>query len=183
MLNLIKRSLPNTVRVGGRDFSIYTDYRIWMRFEIEVSHMKRTEHIDISYLFKNEMPGSCNLTELFSFCRPKSVLPRSTGRGSDNTIILDYEIDADLIYSAFMEQYGIDLIDIEELHWHKFLALLNGLSGSTKLREVMGYRSYKKDNRKNFDLYEELRGAWEIYPSVSEEEQAELDTFNKAFGG
>ena len=147
-----------------------------------MGRMKRTEHIDVSYLFKNEMPGRCKFAELFSFSRPENVLPRSTSSGSNN-IILDYEIDADLIYSAFMEQYGIDLIDIEELHWHKFLALLNGLSGSTKLREVMGYRSYKKDNRKNVDIYEELRGAWEIYPSVSEEEQAELEEFNAAFGG
>ncbi|MFT3982281.1 MAG: Gp15 family bacteriophage protein [Lachnospiraceae bacterium] len=182
MLSLIKKSLPNTVRVGGGDFSIYTDFRVWMRFEMEVGRMKRTDHINISYLFKNEMPTSCNIVELFSFSRPESVLPRSTGKSSNN-IILDYEIDANLIYSAFMEQYWIDLIDIEELHWHKFLALLNGLSGSTRLREVMGYRSYKKDNRRNIDIYEELRGVWEIHPPVSEEEQAELEEFNAAFGG
>ena len=182
MMNLTKKGLPNVVMIGGSPFSIYTDFRLWLRFEIEVSKMKRGEQIDISYLFKNDRPDYCDLRELFVFSRPQNELPRSIG-GHSNVIILDYELDADLIYSAFLDQYGIDLVDIEELHWHKFLALLNGLNDSTKLREVMGYRCYKKETRKDYDAYAELRSAWEIIPPISEEEQAELDEFNKLFGG
>ena len=182
MMNLTKKSLPNTVCVGGRDFSIYTDFRLWLRFEIEVSKMKRGEQIDIAYLFKNDRPDYCDLRELFVFSRPQNELPRSIG-GHSNVIVLDYEIDADLIYSAFLGQYGIDLIDVEELHCHKFLALLGGLNDSTKLREVMGYRCYKKETRKDYDAYAELRSAWEIIPPISEEEQAELEEFNRMFGG
>jgi hypothetical protein len=182
MMNLTKKSLPNTVCVGGRDFSIYTDFRLWMRFEIAVYKMKKDRNIEIGYLFKNEHPQYCNINDLFVFSRPKHELPRSIG-GSSDVIVLDYELDADLIYSAFLGQYGIDLIDVEELHWHKFLALLGGLNESTRLREVMGYRSYKKDNRKDRDIYEELKAAWEIEPLMSDEEIAELDEFSKAFGG
>ena len=39
----------------------------------------------------------------------------------------DYEQDAAEIYSAFRQVYGIDLIDIEKLHWWRFLPLLEGL--------------------------------------------------------
>lgn len=182
MMNLTKKGLPNVVMIGGSPFSIYTDFRLWLRFEIEVRKMKRGEQIDISYLFKNDRPDYCDLRELFVFSRPQNELPRSTG-GSSDVIVLDYELDADLIYSAFLGQYGIDLIDVEELHWYKFLALLGGLNESTKLREVMGYRCYKKETRKDYDAYAELRSAWEIIPPISEEEQAELDEFNKLFGG
>ena len=182
MMNLTKKGLPNVVMIGGSPFSIYTDFRLWLRFEIEVGKMKRGEQIDISYLFKNDRPDYCDLRELFAFSRPQNELPRSIGGHSD-VIVLDYEIDSDLIYSAFLGQYGIDLIDVEELHWHKFLALLGGLNESTKLREVMGYRCYKKETRKDYDAYAELRSAWEIIPPISEEEQAELDEFNKLFGG
>lgn len=108
MMDLTKRSLPNTVSVGGRDFSIYTDFRLWMRFEIAVGKMKRGDNIDVSYLFKNDMPSYCDLRELFSFSRPESPLPRPISHS--NVIALDYELDADLIYSAFLGQYGIDLI-------------------------------------------------------------------------
>ena len=32
MIDLTEKSLPNTIQVQGRDFSIHTDFRIWMRF-------------------------------------------------------------------------------------------------------------------------------------------------------
>lgn len=180
MMNLTKRALPNTVVVGGRAYSVYTDFRLWMRFEIAVSRLRHGDVIDVSYLFKNEMPTYCDLAGLFAFSRPESPLPRPISHR--NVVVLDYEIDSDLIYAAFLGQYGIDLCEVEELHWHKFLALLGGLNESTKLREVMGYRCYEKSNDKK-DPYEELRRAWEIEAPMSEEERAELDEFNKIFGG
>ena len=179
MIDLTKKALPNTVMVGGKAYSIYTDFRLWMRFEIAVSKLKFGEKIDISYLFKNDRPDYCDLRELFVFSRPKSLLPRQISHS--NVIAIDYEIDSDLIYSAFLGQYGIDLCEVEELHWHKFLALIRGLNESTKLREVMGYRCYEKSTDKNKDVYEELRRAWEIEPPISFEEQAELDEFSNLF--
>lgn len=180
MIDLTQKALPNTVMVGGRAYSIYTDFRLWMRFEIAVNKLRKGETIDISYLFKNDMPVYCNLTELFIFSRPQSPLPRSISHS--DMIILDYELDANLIYAAFLGQYGIDLCEVKELHWHKFLALLGGVNESTKLHEVMGYRCYEKSNDKK-DPYEELRRAWEIEPPMSEEETMALDEFNKMFGG
>lgn len=179
MMDLTKKALPNTVMVGGRAYSVYTDFRVWMKFEISVGKLKRGEKIDISYLFKNDMPAYCDLRELFVFSRPASPLPRQVSH--NNVIVLDYELDSNLIYSAFLGQYGIDLCEVEELHWHKFLALLGGLNESTKLREVMGYRCYKKSTDKDKDIYEELRRAWEIETPISAEEQAELDEFSNLF--
>lgn len=175
-----KKGLPNVVEINGSPYSIYTDFRLWMRFEIEVTKLKRGENLDVSYLFKNDMPLYCDLTQLFVFSRPQNPLPRRMGGSS--AIVLDYELDADLIYAAFLGQYGIDLCDIEELHWHKFLALLGGLNESTKLREVMGYRCYEKTDNKQKDVYEELRRAWEI-ERISYEEQAEIDNFIRLFDG
>ena len=178
MMDLTGRALPNTVVVDGKAYSIYTDFRLWMRFENEVSHMKKGDYIEVGYLFKNDMPLYCPLENLLAFSRPENPLPRQLGQS--DVIVLDYELDADLIYAAFLGQYGIDLIDIEELHWHKFLALLKGVNDSTRLREVMGYRCYEKQDRTIKDPYVELRAAWEI-KRISEEEQAELDNFSSTF--
>lgn len=177
MIDLTKKALPNTVEVGGKAYSIYTDFRIWLRFEIEVGKLKSGETMDISYLFKNEKPIYCNLRELFVFSRPKEELPRKI-KDSD-VVVLDYELDADYIYSAFMSQYGIDLLEIEELHWHKFLALFKGLKDDEMICKIMSYRCYEKSDGKQ-DVYEELRRSWEI-ERISEEEQEELDKFSKYF--
>lgn len=109
-----------------------------MRFEIDVSKLKHGETLDVSYLFKNEMPVYCDLRELFQFSCPESVLPRPIHQS--NVIVLDYEIDAELIYAAFFGQYGIDLFEVNEFA----LALLKGVNDSTVLAKVMGYRSYEK---------------------------------------
>ncbi len=177
MMDLTKKSLPNTVSVGGRDFSIYTDFRLWLRFEIEVSRMRRSDRIDVGYLFINEKPLHCNLEELFAFSRPKEELPRKT-RHSD-VIVLDYMLDADYIYSAFMSQYGIDLLEIKELHWHKFLALFKGLKDDEMICKIMSYRCYEKTDGKK-DIHEELRRMWEI-EYLTEEQQMELDKFSNCF--
>jgi hypothetical protein len=55
----------------------------------------------------------------------------------------DYEQDAAEIYSAFRQVYGIDLMDVEKLHWWRFLPMLEGLfccenalSNKIRLRHV-----------------------------------------------
>lgn len=178
MVDLTKKSLPNTVRVCGSDFSIYTDFRLWMRFEIEVSKLKRGDKIDVSYLFKNETPARCSINDLFLFSRPENPLPRDVNH--KNVIVLDYELDSDLIYSAFLGQYGIDLFEVEGLHWHKFLALMRGINESTKLREVMQYRCYEGTKDTDRDIYAELRRAWEIDRKTQEEIEEERE-FSRYF--
>lgn len=177
MIDLTTKTLPNTLRVAGRDYSIYTDFRVWIRFfnELHSGALK-----DLSYLFKNECPVYVRPEELRVFAAPKNSLPRKTYGTDDGAVVIDYEIDGDLIVAAFWQQYGIDLTTVD-MHWHIFLALLHGLTG-TKLDTVMSYRAYRKDSRKNVDHYEEMKNAWRI-DRITPEEQVMLDDFNAAFQG
>lgn len=180
MISLVKRdSLPNVISTGGREFPVFTDFRVWMQFEISLTEMGPNDLIPVDYLFPGEKPRYCRIEDLLEFSRPKNVLPRPVFGNSD-VIVIDYELDADLIYSAFLGQYGIDLVDVEHLHWHKFLALLAGLNDSTRLREVMGYRCYEKSTEKEDMWRLKLRRAWEI-ERVSPEEKAELEEFSNLF--
>lgn len=180
MVNLTERnSLPNTVLTGGREFPVFTDFRVWMKFEISITKMGVGDLIPVDYLFSCDKPRYCRIEDLLTFSRPQNVLPRSVFGRSD-VIVVDYELDSDLIYSAFLGQYGIDLIDVEHLHWHKFLALLAGVNDSTRLREVMGYRCYEKSTEKEDVWRLKLRRAWEI-ERTSPEEKAELEEFSNLF--
>ena len=177
MIDLTKKGgLPNVVMIDGNPYSIYTDFRVWIRFEIEISKLRRDEAMDVSYLFMNDRPQYCPISELLVFSRPQSELPRSTKHSS--VIALDYELDADYIYAAFMSQYGIDLCEIEYLHWHKFLALFKGLKNEM-ICDIMQYRCYEKSDGKH-DIYAELREMWAI-DRVTPQEQAERDKFNSYF--
>ncbi|MBQ7067052.1 MAG: hypothetical protein IJN92_09575 [Lachnospiraceae bacterium] len=177
MMDLTKKALPNVIEIDGRAYSIYTDFRLWMRFEIEVGKLKKGQKMDVSYLFKNEIPDRVSLENLLTFSRPYSPLPRSTGGSGE--IVFDYELDADYIYAAFLGQYGIDLMEIEELHWYKFLALFKGLNGSSKLAEIMSYRCYTKTKDVS-DQYEKLKYAWRI-ERVEPEDEEEIQKFSDLF--
>lgn len=179
MIDLTNKGLPNVIVINGKPFSIFTDFRLWMRFEISITHASKEEPIDIGYLFMNERPIMCDVSDLYQFSRPEQVLPRQIGHESD-AIVLDFEIDSDLIYAAFKGQYNIDLVDIDELHWWKFLALLRGLNESTVLHQVMQYRVYEPNTDKKSDPYQRLRDMWEI-ERITPEEQAEIDAINKMF--
>lgn len=55
--------------------------------------------------------------------------------------IYSFEYDAELIYSAFKDQYRVDLNEIEYLHWFKFKALFDGLKDDNKICQYMSYRA------------------------------------------
>lgn len=179
MIDLTSNALPDTIICKGREFRVYTDFRVWLKFEISLTKMRRDDLLSVGYLFPDDMPRYCDLNSLLEFSRPRNELPRPVFGNSD-VVVVDYELDADLIYSAFLGQYGIDLVDVEYLHWHKFLALLSGLNDSTRLREVMGYRCYEPSTEKEEVWRAKLRRAWEI-DRMSMEEKEELDEFSKLF--
>lgn len=98
--------------------------------------------IDIKYLFENDIPAFSEADDysgILEFAFPQNVVPHYEHDNGED--VLFYDIDGDYIYAAFMQAYHIDLISTD-MHWHKFLALMNGLPDSTRLSAIMGYRAY-----------------------------------------
>ncbi|WP_165442998.1 Gp15 family bacteriophage protein [Senegalia massiliensis] len=56
--------------------------------------------------------------------------------------IYSFEHDDEYIYSAFLDQYGIDLKDIKHLHWWKFKSPFKGLKEDNLICKIMRYRIY-----------------------------------------
>ena len=76
-------------------------------------------------------------------------------------------LDDKYIYSAFKEQYNIDLNSIKYLHWWKFKALLKSLKEDTEFVKIKGYRAYEgKDKNMN-----ELKEYWELPKPSNEKER------------
>lgn len=59
----------------------------------------------------------------------------------DGPQLVSFLFDAKYIYAAFMQAYGIDLIEQQgSLHWAKFSALLNALPDNTLMRQIIDIR-------------------------------------------
>lgn len=82
--------------------------------------------------------------------------------------IVDFSQDAALIYAAFYQAYGIDLIEQRgKLHWKKFVALFGGLPSDTRLSDVMRIRQTPipaptKHNRQEIDRLVRLKTAYAL---------------------
>lgn len=183
MFTLRKYDLPDSVEVDGKSFLIKTDFRWWLSFCLALKEKTIETYDDADFLYREKIPKNREkgYQELLKFFRPERKLPRATGRSSGRTI-LDYEIDAPYIYAAFLEQYGIDLLDRKTvLHWWKFNALLDGLHG-TRLNEIQGFRSYDESDKSTTEqIHRELLQMWGLDSELTEQEQKDLEEFNKVF--
>lgn len=79
--------------------------------------------------------------ELLSLIFQKFVNGKErTGKAAKQPLF-DFEEDGEYIYASFMKDYGIDLLECRgKLSFRRFLALFSGLSGHTKMKEVMRVR-------------------------------------------
>lgn len=183
MIDLKKAGLPEAVEVEGSLYYIQTSFKYWLRF-LELLENKDVTPNDFDFMYRNSKPSNRQdgLLALMQFCNPPEVLPRFKESDGDGKIV-DYIIDADYIYAAFMEQYCIDLIT-SNMHWYKFQALFRGLH-DTKLNEIIGYRLYKHTSGKK-DSYvrrmEKLRSAWQLPTDIDENDEDLKDFENKLRG-
>ena len=103
----------------------------------------------------------------------------SNGNGNKRQIY-SFEYDADYIYSAFLDQYGIDLNEIEYLHWFKFKSMFEALKSDNKICEIMGYRSInvsKIKDKEEQKRYKKLQKEWAL-PDNRTQEEKERDFAN-----
>lgn len=144
MIDLRNKSLPDTITVNGKDFLIKTDFRLWLKF----STMIEEERPLADYLFLLEdVEGNIPLENFFPQLMQFYTNPNSTPKNINSTStdrILDYIEDGEYIIASFMQDYGIDLTEVD-MHWHKFKALFAGLRDDTKIKQIMSMRSYRKN--------------------------------------
>lgn len=92
--------------------------------------------------------------------------------------LFDFEDDGEYIYASFLADYGIDLIDQRgKLSWSRFLALFEGLTSKTKIKEVMRIRDMDlpKPNGKNQKEIHELMQLKAYYALGYREENAKTE--------
>lgn len=158
MANVILDNLPNTISIGNDEYQINTDFKNWLEFHRLLTKREPTGE-DVINAFSWVLPVLPNheadvvIDELIKFM----TLEKEEEKDDDEPMlmrdlmeesiekpyeppVLDYDFDADYIYSAFLQQYGINLRE-SNMHWFEFKALFKGLTDNVKLTKIIGYRA------------------------------------------
>ena len=187
--NLLLDRLPQHTNSG---LKLRTDFRESIKFELLMQDTKLDEQTKVTQalkLYYYDVSKIQNLKEavedmlwFYSCGRKQQKVDENKSEEKNNKQIYSYEFDDEYIYSAFMEQYKIDLNSIKYLHWWKFKALLNSLNEDTQFVKIMGYRSIDLSKIKDKDMkanYKNLKKQYAL-PDMRTTEQKEVD-FGKAF--
>lgn len=161
-------NLQNTIKINGNEYVIDTDFRIWLKFQKLIQQLKDNEESFyklLSFFLEINLDFQINhLDETFKqvleFFAYENNTNKSSGISTEK--VFDFEKDEKYIYSAFLQEYNIDLYDIDYLHWHKFKSLLQSLSDNCQLTKIIQYRSIdiSKMDKEQKKFYQKMK---EIY--------------------
>lgn len=178
-MSMITDSLPESLLILGQEYAIKSDFKIWLRISELMSDGELTAQkaAMIFNLVFDKPPSdiSAGLQAVFDFythdmqCEKKEKI--STAKNC-----FDFDYDAELIYSAFMQQYNIDLCNAD-MHWWKFKSLLNGLSENTHFVQAIQYRTMDISQIKDKEMrkhYKKMKSLYKL-PDKRSEEQKEQE--------
>ncbi len=175
-MNILIDALPDFVLVEGRKYGVNTDFRIWIEFD----RTMRLENVGI----KDKILMASRLCFDKERCRVLPQNAKETMEGllsfflcgkeaqKDNKkdVTRDkkerafcFSLDSDYIYSAFLTQYGIDLLSIPYMHWFVFSALFRGLEEERRIMKIINWRLLDTDGVQNKDKKEYFKKIKEFY--------------------
>ena len=184
MINLLLDNIDEVVNERIKiDFD--TNFRIGIAFEIMMQNPKYSMQAKTYQALKLFYPEMNKIKDTkkaiddiiwFYSCGKTEEKTSQKNKKGKNKQIYSYEFDNDLIYSAFKNQYNVDLEEIEYLHWWKFKAMFNGLKSDNRIVEIMGYRAMDLSKIKDKDMkkhYKQLQEEYKLPDMRSEEEKEE----------
>ena len=187
-MNILIDLLPSSVKIDGTEYEINSDFRTSVLFSLlmEDDNLSEEEKVlQALNLYYPVVPGDSEkaiekIKWFYSCGKLDNPIGNNKARASSKKVF-DFEVDANYIYSAFMSQYRIDLQDIEELHWWKFKALLEGLKEDNKLSKIIEYRSVdlsKIKDKEQRKFYKDMQKQYSLNKE-SKEELKLLEEWNK----
>ncbi|MBW5458494.1 MAG: bacteriophage Gp15 family protein [Clostridium botulinum] len=185
-MNILIDLLPTSVTIENQDYEINSDFRTSVLFELLMQDNQISEEDKIVYaleLYYPVLPKNINeaIEQLLWFyrCGKDTTNSKGTGKGNNITQIYSFDYDDDYIYSAFLDQYEIDLQDIEYLHWWKFKAMFKSLKEGNEIVKIMRYRSMDLSKIKDKEEKNYYRKMQELYKiPINKDEKDKLEEIN-----
>lgn len=157
-MNILTDPLPETVKIGGVEVPICTDFRVCLRVMLAFEDPELTNYEKQAVLLSNLYPWA---PPDMGKAIEQAIVFLNGGEEraeSDAPRLFSFSKDANLIFAAFQQTHSIDLT-IAELHWWKFLALFMDLGSETAFCNLVALRKRVKDGTAT---KEEKQAAWEM---------------------
>lgn len=190
-MNLLIDIVPTNVEIDNKKYKINTDFRTSILFELLIQDNSLEQKEKLMKALKLYYPVvPKNIDEAiekilwFYKCGKDFQFGDSKSKGSNRTnreLEYSFEYDDEYIYAAFLDQYNIDLQDIDYLHWWKFRAMFKSLKEDNLIVKMMGYRSVNlseitdKEQRKQIKKMKELYKLPKIVDKESEEYRLSIE--------
>ena len=189
-MNILIDLLPKEVTIDNKEYKINSDFRTSILFELlmQDSSIREEDKVLMALqLYYPQIPMNINgaIEKMIWFYRCGKDISKSKGNGKGKSVtqIYSFEYDDDYIYAAFMDQYNIDLQDIDYLHWWKFKAMFKGLKEDNEIVKIMGYRSIdvsKIKDKEQKAYYKKMKDLYKIPTQISKDEEEKLKEIEKA---
>lgn len=172
-MNIITDALPESVELENKIYPIKTDFKVWLKFYRIMSDKNKSpaerSAAAIVCCFDSKkcksLPDTLEKTMKLLFDFYAGTAERdSDKKASVGKKVFDFNEDAEYIYAAFFQEYGIDLAK-SEMHWYRFLALFNNLSENTRLGRIIAWRSVdlsKIEDSKRRDFYRRMKALYKL---------------------
>lgn len=176
---------PDRISVNG------TEYRLTLYFDrvlryIDLLEESPADAAEVGYSWLVSSPKNAApevKSEVLDRIQRDILFPpkrRLAGR-KRNARVVDFTFDAAEVYASFMRDYHIDLIEEQErMHWCRFIALFQGLSEDTPIRQIMRIRTEDlpaptKSNAAQIQRMAELKALYALpQEKQSAEEQSDM---------
>ena len=179
-MNILVDALPHDVEIDGVRHAIDPGFRAMVRFELMMQDNTLSDESKIirglCAFYVDRVPDNVGkaVERLIWFYRcggQEAGSTKQTGRAAMRAY--SFEHDADMIYAAFFDQYGIDLQQAD-LHWWQFKAMFRALRNDNEFVKIMGYRSMDIPDgmsREQKEFYRKMKELHKLPHSRAEQER------------
>lgn len=184
-MNLLIDLVPDKVSIEDIEYEINSNFRTSILFELLMQDNTISEEdkiIQALELYYPKLPKDINKAIegilWFYRCGKDEIEYKTKNKGTGkSTNVYSYNYDDDYIYSAFLDQYGIDLQDVKYLHWWKFKAMFKALKEDNEIVKIMGYRAMDVNKIKDKEqraYYKKMQELYKIPSNISKDEKEKL---------
>lgn len=179
MLAISQEELPTRIIADDLEIPVSADFRSWIKADLIMKDRQIPKEAKLpvicQYIGLDLSRLDVTIPDLwagifkFYMCEQE---PRGEAVSSSSATAYRFDCDWWLIYAAFIQQYGINLLTAD-LHWFEFRALLDGLTEQTQFIKVVQARLRDTSKLKGEEKAqaEKLKRYWKVPDDNAQEER------------